>query len=272
MAQIKPTLSDIEELALGAGEILQKGFGHVHEIENKGEIDLVTEIDKEAESYLLDQIAKRFPDSQAVGEEGGRLSGNGGGIWFIDPIDGTTNFSIGLSMTCDSIGFCIDGHPVMGVIYAPAAKEWYLGVKGYGAYRNGVRILQQSSSSTKSIEKAVICCEFGYSRKQEEIDAMLGAVSRILAKGCRAIRQLGSGCLDLCYVASGRLDVVYAGVVNEGWKPWDYCAGLCIANEAGVIMESIDQTVPGEFDLYSKSIICGVSREVVDECRRLIRP
>jgi myo-inositol-1(or 4)-monophosphatase len=173
-------------------------------------------------------------------------------------------------MTCVSIGFCVDEHPVMGVIYAPASNEWYLAVRGYGAYRNGVRIMQQTSSATKSIEKAVICCEFGYSRKQEEIDAMLGAVSRILARGCRAIRQLGSGCLDLCYVASGRLDVVYAGIVNEGWKPWDYAAGLVICQEAGCIMEAIDQTVPGEFDLYSKSILCGVSRELVDECRSLL--
>lgn len=184
--------------------------------------------------------------------------------------DNYRSFSVGLAMTCVSIGFCVDGHPVMGVIYAPASDEWYVGVKGYGSFRNGVRILQQTSSSTKSIEKAVICCEFGYSRKQHEIDAMLGAVSRILARGCRAIRQLGSGCLDLCYVASGRLDIVYAGIVNEGWKPWDYCAGLVICQEAGCIMESIDQTTPGEFDLYSKSILCGTSRELVDECRILL--
>jgi fructose-1,6-bisphosphatase/inositol monophosphatase family enzyme len=101
---------------------------------------------------------------------------------------------------------------------------------------------------------------------------MLGAVSRILAKGCRAIRQLGSGCLDLCYVATGQLDVVYAGVVNEGWKPWDYAAGLVICTEAGCVMESIDQTPGDEFDLYSKSILCGTSRELVDECSKLIRP
>jgi fructose-1,6-bisphosphatase/inositol monophosphatase family enzyme len=175
-------------------------------------------------------------------------------------------------MTCVSIGFCISGHPVMGVIYAPVTNEWYLAVKGHGAYRNGIRILQQSSRSTKSIEQAVICCEFGYSRDQKEIDAMLGAVSRILGRGCRAIRQLGSGCLDLCYVATGRLDIVYAGIANEGWKPWDYAAALVVCQEAGCVMESIDQPTPGGFDLYSKSVLCGVSRTLVNDCRRLLRP
>lgn len=99
---------------------------------------------------------------------------------------------------------------------------------------------------------------------------MLGAVSRILSEGCRAIRQLGSGCLDLCYVATGRLDVVYAGIVNEGWKPWDYAAGFVVCHESGCVMESITQQAGEEFDLYSKSILCGASRELVDECRSLL--
>jgi fructose-1,6-bisphosphatase/inositol monophosphatase family enzyme len=236
-------------------------------------------VDVENETLIMEGIRQTFPSHELIGEE---TTGTGEvpplssvkPTWIIDPIDGTTNFSSGLNMCCVSIGFCVSGKPVMGVIYAPITNEWYLAVRHHGAYRNGKRILsQQGSNNKKSIEKAVICCEFGYSRKPEEIDAMLGAVSRILAKGCRAIRQLGSGCLDLCYVATGRLDVVYAGIVNEGWKPWDYAAGLVICQEAGCIMESIDQK-PGddEFDLYSKSILCGVSRELVDQCRSLLRP
>lgn len=247
------------------------------EIETKsGSADFCTNVDQDNENLIMEGIRKDFPDHEIIGEE---TTGTGAipkltkaPTWIIDPIDGTTNFSSAIPMTCVSIGFCLDGCPVMGVIYAPASNECYFAVKGFGAYRNGVRILQQSSSTTKVIEKAIICCEFGYSRKQNEIDAMLGAVSRILARGCRAIRQLGSGCLDLCYVATGRLDIVYAGIVNEGWKPWDYAAGLVICEEAGCIMESIDQTVPGVFDLYSNSILCGVSRELVDECRKVLRP
>lgn len=100
---------------------------------------------------------------------------------------------------------------------------------------------------------------------------MVGGVSRILEHGCRAIRQLGSGVLDLCYVATGRLDVVYAGIVNEGWKPWDYAAGYVICQEAGCIMENLRDHTPGKgFDLYGKSVICGVSREIVDSLRHVL--
>jgi fructose-1,6-bisphosphatase/inositol monophosphatase family enzyme len=240
-----------------------------------GAADFCTKVDVENEHMIMEGIRQRFPSHDIIGEE---TTGTGPvpalrtdvPTWIIDPIDGTTNFSSGLSMTCVSIGFCVNGRPVMGVIYAPITEEWYLAVKGHGAYRNGVPITQRADDSKKSLQTAVVCCEFGYSRKQDEIDAMLGAVSKILAKGCRGIRQLGSGCLDLCYVATGRLDVVYAGIVNEGWKPWDYAAGLVICQEAGCIMESIDQKAGEDFDLYSKSILCGVSRELVDECRALL--
>ncbi|KAL3917447.1 MAG: hypothetical protein SGARI_007713 [Bacillariaceae sp.] len=183
--------------------------------------------------------------------------------------DGTTNFSAGIhSMTCVSIGYCENGKPVLGVIYAPGTKELYIAVKDYGAYRNGVKI--QQSHATKSLSKAVVCCEFGYARDKAQVDKILGGVSKIMLTGCRAIRQLGSGCLDLCMVATGRLDVVYAGLASEGWKPWDYCAGWIICKEAGCVMESFDQKPGQDFDLYSKSIICGVSRELVDEVRKTI--
>ena len=239
--------------------------------------DFCTQVDVDNEHLIVKGIREAFPDEQIIGEEGvgtGEVPKlkSGTKTWIIDPIDGTTNFSMAIAMTCVSIGLCDEsGKPVMGVIYAPASDDWYLAVSGHGAYWNGSQILP-SKRKTKVISESVICCELGYSRKQHEIDAMLGAMSRILANGCRAIRQLGSGCLDLCYVATGQLDIVYAGVVNEGWKPWDYAAGLVICTEAGCVMESIDQKTPGEFDLYSKSILCGGSRELVDECRKLLRP
>jgi len=121
-------------------------------------------------------------------------------------------------MTCVSIGYCENGRPVVGVVYAPGTNELYLGVKGYGAYRNGVRICQTRETSTKTLATAVVCCEFGYARDKKQVDQILGALSKVMQSGCRAIRQFGSGCLDLCMVASGRLDVVYAGLADEGWK------------------------------------------------------
>ncbi len=237
------------------------------------DVDFCTKVDVENELQISKGIRMRFPNHEIIGEEA-----VGTGVipklrtdtptWIIDPIDGTTNFSQGIFMTCVSIGFCVEGKPVVGVVYAPATEEWYIAASGYGAFRNGIQIQQRNTKT--SLSKAVVCCEFGYSRKQHEIDAMLNAVSRILQHGCRAIRQFGSGVLDLCYVATGRIDVVYAGIVNEGWKPWDYAAGLVICQEAGCIMESINQKPGEEFNLYGQSILCGVSREMVDDLRSLL--
>mmetsp|Transcript_25665 Transcript_25665/g.54834 ORF Transcript_25665/g.54834 Transcript_25665/m.54834 type:complete len:360 (+) Transcript_25665:86-1165(+) len=249
-------------------------------IETKsGSADFCTKVDVENEKLVIDGIRRKFPNHNIIGEESvgvGTIPDLDPGVptWIIDPIDGTTNFSSGLhSLTCVSIGYCVDGKPVVGVIYAPGTNELYVAVDGCGAYRNGKPIFQDPNESTKSLGTAVVCNEMGYARNKADMDTMMGAQARVMLKGCRAMRQLGSGCLDLCFVASGRLDVVYAGLCNEGWKPWDYAAGLLICKEAGCTMESIkEQERSGcdGFDLYGKSVICGVSKELVDELRSVV--
>jgi fructose-1,6-bisphosphatase/inositol monophosphatase family enzyme len=237
-----------------------------------GPTDFCTQLDVQNEEMIIEGIRKEFPTHELIGEES---TGTGPvaaltdtPTWVIDPIDGTTNFAAGLALTCVSIALCVDKRPVVGVIYAPITNELYLAVKGHGAFRNGQLIFQRLSNTPMS--QAVVCCEFGYPREVDAIRKMVGAVERILQHGCRAVRALGSGCLDLCYVATGRLDVVYAGVATEGWHPWDYAAGLVICQESGAVMEAIDQTPGQEFDLYSKSVICAVSRDLLEECRRII--
>ena len=246
--------------------------------------DFCTKVDIQNEFLIIQGLQKIFPDYAIIGEESvgtGEIPRLDTKVptFIIDPIDGTTNFSQGFWMTCVSIGLCVHGRPVMGVVYVPATDEWYLAVSGYGAYRNGIALntpLPQEDRMPRKtlLSQAVVCCEFGYSRQQDEVNMMVGAVARILQHGCRAIRQLGSGVLDLCYVATGRLDIVYAGLANEGWKPWDYAAGLVICQEAGCIMESIHLPTPDprgtEFDLYGTSVICGVSQELVDELRQVL--
>mmetsp|Transcript_16667 Transcript_16667/g.34366 ORF Transcript_16667/g.34366 Transcript_16667/m.34366 type:complete len:323 (+) Transcript_16667:153-1121(+) len=249
-------------------------------IETKsGSADFCTKVDIENEKLVIDGILKKFPNHEIIGEESvgtGSIPAMNPKVptWIIDPIDGTTNFSAGLhSLTCVSIGYCVGGRPVMGVVYAPGTNELYVGVKGCGAYRNGQPIFQDPKQSTKVVAEAVICNEMGYARNQKEVDILYGAQARLMLKGCRAMRQLGSGCLDLCFVASGRLDVVYAGLCNEGWKPWDYAAGMVICQEAGCTMETIEAPeMPGceGFDLYAKSVLCGVSKELVDEMRSVL--
>lgn len=161
----------------------------------------------------------------------------------------------------------MDKSPVVGVVYAPMTNEVYLGIKGFGAYRNGARLTQRESVT---MEKAVVEFEFGYPRSKEAITKMLSAVEKFMERGVRATRQLGTGVLDLCYVATGRFSVVYSGLAGEHWKPWDYCAGLVIATEAGCLMETFDQKPGEEFDMYGTSIICAVSKELLEECREIL--
>mmetsp|Transcript_13446 Transcript_13446/g.19394 ORF Transcript_13446/g.19394 Transcript_13446/m.19394 type:complete len:370 (+) Transcript_13446:93-1202(+) len=248
--------------------------------------DFCTAVDLANESLILESITSQFPGHKVIGEES---TGEGDvapltkkPTWIVDPIDGTTNFASGLPLTCVSIGFCDGGIPVMGVAYAPITNELYIGVKGLGAFRNGVRInsTNHNNNTEKTLSNAVVCFEFGYARSEEGLNAMVGAVKHILRHGCRTTRTLGSGVLDLCYVASGRMDVVYTGMAEEGWKPWDYCASMVICEEAGCVMRTLKGSddfdeksclIEGRtFDLYASSMVCGVNGKVVEECRRVV--
>lgn len=263
-----------------AGEGAEAKLG----ISTKGnDADFATAIDLLNEKLVIAGIEEVFPDHKIIGEES---TGTGevdpltnDPTWIIDPIDGTTNFASGCPLTCVSIGFCNGGSPKMGVAFSPKTQELYIGVDGRGAYRNGEIISSTDKGSEKTLSNSVVCFEFGYARSDEGVDNMVNAVRRILKHGCRSTRSYGSGVLDLCYVASGRLDVVYTGMAEEGWKPWDYCAAMVIAEESGCVIRSLkgddfDENgivLPGsKFDIYSKSMICGVNAQVVEQCRKVV--
>jgi|EP00979_Chaetoceros_neogracilis_P005193 fructose-1,6-bisphosphatase/inositol monophosphatase family enzyme len=249
----------------------------------QNDADFATKIDILNEELIIEGIKRYFPDHEIIGEES---TGTGEvdsltdkPTWIIDPIDGTTNFASGCCLTCVSIGLCVGGRPVMGVAFSPKTQELYLAIDGLGSYRNGERIHSTDKGITKTLQNSVVCFEFGYARSEEGVNDMVNAVGRILKYGCRSTRSYGSGVLDLCYVASGRLDVVYTGIAEEGWKPWDYCAAMVIAEEAGCTIRSLkgnDFDMDGKvlndsrFDIYSKSMICGVNETVVQECRKVV--
>jgi fructose-1,6-bisphosphatase/inositol monophosphatase family enzyme len=245
-------------------------------INTKGQDEnFCTLLDIENERIVVDGIRNVFPQHDIIGEESvgtgiiPRINANVP-TWIVDPIDGTTNFASGLPLTCVSIGLCVEGKPTLGVVYAPMTEEFYIGVKGYGCYRNGILISKRRKEINKIMKESVVCTEFGYTRDKDGIDKMISAVQRILYNGCRTTRQFGSGVLNLCYVATGRIDIVYAGIAGEGWKPWDYCAGMVIAIEAGCTIESFTQNSDDEFDIYSDSVICAVNSSLVKEFRQIV--
>jgi fructose-1,6-bisphosphatase/inositol monophosphatase family enzyme len=246
------------------------------DINTKGQPeDFCTQIDIENEDTVMNRIRQEFPRHSIIGEE---TVGSGPipslssttPTWIIDPIDGTTNFASGIPLTCVSIGHCVNGIPVLGVVYAPMTSELYIGVSGHGAYRNGIQLTSRFDPN-KKLKESVVCFEFGYTRDFNGIDLMVNVVRKIMKNGCRTTRSLGSGVLDMIYVATGRIDVVYTGIAGEGWKPWDYCAGTVIAQECNCTIQSIDQqdsTIP--FNIYSKSMICAVNESLVSETRTMI--
>lgn len=244
-------------------------------VNTKGQAeDFATAIDLLNEKIISDAIRHFFPSHKIIGEES---TGTGEipplesiPTWIIDPIDGTTNFAAGLPLACVSIGFCVDSKAVLGVVYAPMTDELYMAIRGYGCFRNGAKV-SPKKKAVKKLQDAVVNYEFGYARGTLAIRRMTTAVENIMKHGCRTTRCLGSGVLDLCYVATGRLDVVYAGVANEGWKPWDYCAANVIVEEAGGVMESLTGQDPDQdFDLYSKSIVCATTKELLEETRKIL--
>lgn len=224
------------------------------------------DVDEQNERMVVEAIRYFYPDHKVIGEptdQGIIPELTLAPTWIIDPVDGTTNFDSGLPLTCVSIGFCVEGKPVMGVVYAPSTNELYVGIRGHGSFRNAVRIT--GSNEIKKLSESVVNFDFGFARAD-----VAKCVRNIMRNGVKTTRCLGSGVLDFCYVATGRLDVVYAGVATEGWKPWDFCAAYVIVKEAGGAMESLLDQNPGEeMNLSGSSIICATSQELLEETRRV---
>lgn len=219
-------LATAVEAALSAGRLQRRHFRSDIDIQKKGAIDLVTEIDIAVEREFRALIAARFPDHEVLGEEGG----SGADLearryrWIIDPIDGTTNYAHGLALFCVSIALEIDGVLAVGVIYDPMADELFTAERGEGARLNGQRI---HVSKTTQLVDALLCTGFPYSVREKPGHLIHGFAE--FMRQSRAVRRLGSAALDLCYTAAGRFDAFY----EESLHSWDIAAGALLVQEAG---------------------------------------
>lgn len=225
-----PTLSDLEDLARRAGDILRLGFGQIHTIDFKGVINLVTEIDHQSEAFLIGEIRRRFPTHRVIAEESGGLSGQDCCLWYVDPLDGTVNYAHGVPIFTVSIAYAQDGEMQLGVVYDPMQDELYSAWRGEGAWLNGepVRV-----SQVQTLDESLLVTGFPYDIRTNPENNLDNYVRFSLIS--QGVRRLGSAALDLCYVAAGRLD----GFWELRLSGWDVAAGGLIAAEAGAIVTDI---------------------------------
>jgi myo-inositol-1(or 4)-monophosphatase len=234
---LKPTLTELESLARGAGEILRAGYearpGMVNhlEVDYKGAIDLVTDVDIRSEKYLIESIRGRYKDHRIVSEESGINQGGDCCVWFIDPIDGTVNFAHGIPIFSISIAYAQDGQLELGVIYDPMRDECFSAEHGRGSWLNGKPI---RASSAKDLGHSLMITGFPYDIRTNPENNLDHYASFALTS--LGVRRLGSAALDLCYIAAGRFDGYWELRLNS----WDIAAGELIAREAGALVTNLN--------------------------------
>ncbi|MCW5876717.1 MAG: inositol monophosphatase [Anaerolineales bacterium] len=234
-----PKLTDVIDIARAAGEILRDGFGKQHEIEYKGEIDLVTEIDKRSEDFIVAEIGRRFAGHTIFTEESGEHAGSAGHVWYVDPLDGTLNYSHGMPLFCVSIAYAQGGQLTLAAIYDPMAEELYTAEFGGGAQLNGQPI---QVSQVAELKSSLLVTGFPYDAWTNP-DNNFAEFERF-SRRSQGVRRLGSAALDLAYVAAGRLDGFWEIRLNA----WDVAAGALIVQEAGGLVSNVH----GEPDFISK--------------------
>jgi myo-inositol-1(or 4)-monophosphatase len=216
-------LETAAEAARAGGAVLREGYGQLHAVRFKGEVDLVTEVDVRAERTIVELIRARFPTHQVLAEEGTTGGADPAHRWIIDPLDGTTNYAHGLRAFCVSVAYERDGELAAGAIYDPNVDELFLATAGGGATVNGSPL---QVSGTTELRRALLATGFPYDRSRLPLALrQFGALSATT----QAVRRIGSAALDCAWVAAGRFDGYWEGVV----KPWDVAAGALIAREAG---------------------------------------
>jgi len=227
-------------IARNAGDLVyvgrRNGAGKVQT--KSSATDMVTQWDTASEQLILKQLGQLRPNDSIVGEEGTQITGTSPFTWFVDPIDGTTNFLYNLSGYAVSIAACLGTDPVAAAVFLPATRELFVAAKGQGAWLGSTPL---HVSTCESIDRALIATGFSYSSSRR--DAQGHRIARLLPR-VRDIRRCGAAAADLCFVACGRIDAYF----EEGLQLWDLAAGQLIASEAGAVVSSFSggPIVPSE--------------------------
>lgn len=208
-----------------AGKFIKQRLGNIKRIDYKGAFNIVTDVDKGSESMILEILKSEFPDDNYTAEEGGgKESSKTNRRWYIDPLDGTTNFTHTYPVFCVSIGLEEDGKMLLGVVYNPISDELFYAEAGQGAYLNDEPI---HVSIIHELGTSLLATGFPPDTGNATHNNMLPFTT--LTTMSHGVRRDGSAALDLCYVACGRLE----GFWELKLSPWDIAAGSLIVEEAG---------------------------------------
>jgi myo-inositol-1(or 4)-monophosphatase len=238
-------------IAREAGAVLREFFAKGVETEYKGDVDLVTVADRTSEKLIRERLAEAFPEHGIFGEEGTRDRLEGEFRWYVDPLDGTTNFTHSFPQFCVSLGLEqrpaglapeADGTLVAAVIYDPLRDELFTAERGRGARLNG-RPLRVSR--TPVLAESLLATGFPSHKRHENPNIYFYQEFTLRSHG---VRRAGSAALDLAYVAAGRLDAFWEFNLN----PWDTAAGILLVKEAG---GRVTDFAGGHFRLDSREVL-----------------
>ena len=211
------------EIAREAGALLMEFFHRRVKIEYKGDADLVTEADRSSEKLILERIRARWPEHEVIGEEGARIETGGDYRWYVDPLDGTTNFAHGFPVFCVSLGLTFRGTRKAAVLYDPTRDELFSAELGKGAFLNGKKI---EVSKTDKLAQSLVATGFPSHKRHKNPNIFFYHQLTLRTHG---VRRAGSAALDLANVACGRFDGFWEFNLNA----WDTTAGILIVEEAG---------------------------------------
>ena len=253
-------LPEVEAIAREAGALLMRHFTRRTTFEYKGEVDLVTEADRGSEKLISERLRARWPEHDLVGEEGARSETGAEYLWYVDPLDGTTNFAHGYPVFCVSIALVHnatptsaksalvgdpgekDGQLEVGVLYDPTRDEMFSAERGRGVTLNGKPI---RVSTVRTLAESLLATGFPGQKRHSNPNIHFYQQITLRSHG---VRRAGSAALDLANVACGRYD----GFWEFNLNPWDTAAGVLLVQEAGGCVTRFDGS---PFRLDSREVL-----------------
>jgi myo-inositol-1(or 4)-monophosphatase len=226
---------------------VERQTAHGQHFELKGEYDLVTETDRASEQLIVERLRSHFPSHGIVAEEGGGHESASEYRWYVDPLDGTTNFAHGFPVFNVTLALERAGELIAGVVIDPTRDEVFSAERGGGAYLNSRRI---HVSAASRIEDALSATGFPSRRRHQNVNIHFYYQLAMLSHG---VRRAGSAAIDLAYVACGRLDLFWEFSLN----PWDIAAGVLLIREAG---GTVTDMHGGPLDLRAPHILADNTR------------